>query len=721
MVSENFNLLVVGLGLIGGSIALGAKESPLVRGIFGLDPNPEAIEKGMEMGLIEKGVTEPTRDLFPDEKTPLLVMLSTPVDKELPALQELLPILPPTSVVTDAGSVKGDLVAEMDRLCSRRKIPFVGGHPIAGTEKSGVENAVEGLFEGAVVILTPLQNTQDQAFEMVRTFWESLGSRVETMDPYLHDEVFSAVSHLPHAVSYALVNAIISAQKGGIPLLEYTGGGFKDFTRIAASSPEMWRAIFLQNRENLLEHLRTYRKELGEIVRALEERDPNRLFILLEKAAYARRSLEAQDEITVEPRKEPFCGTFTLPGDKSISHRAVMLSALAEGESRIRGLLESDDVNSTISVLKALGVNIVKRSGEVVVKSPGIEGFREPADVLFAGNSGTTLRLMSGILASLPSLSVISGDASLRKRPMARVIKPLRLMGANISGRANDTLPPLSIKGGELKGIEYTLPVASAQVKSAVLLAGLNAKGETVVVEPLASRDHTERMLTYAGAKVEREGERITLKPGRLEPCHWEVPGDISSAAYLLTAATLIPGSEITIQDVGVNPTRTGFISILTRMGGNVLFEGEREVCGEPVAHITVRHSGELKGIEVGGRDIPLAIDEIPLVALLAVFAEGETVIRDAQELRVKESDRIHGVVSQLKVLGAEIEERPDGMVVRGTGRLRGGVTVSSMGDHRLAMMLALAGMVAEKPVRVKGAHWVSISFPQFYTTFGLQ
>jgi len=269
--------------------------------------------------------------------------------------------------------------------------------------------------------------------------------------------------------------------------------------------------------------------------------------------------------------------------------------------------------------------------------------------------------------------------------------------------------------------MEYTLPVASAQVKSAILLAGLNAQGETVVVEPVASRDHTERMLAYAGIGIERREKRIVLQPGHPEPRVWEVPGDISSAAYLLTAAALIPESEILLKSVGTNPTRTGFLSILSRMGFNIEFEEERTVCGEPVAHLRARYAGELKGIEVGGEEIPLAIDEIPLVALLAVFARGETVIRDAKELRVKESDRIHGVVSQLRRLGAEIEEMPDGMVIRGTGRLKGGTTVASMGDHRLAMMLTLAGMVSEEPVRVKGAHWVSISFPQFYTTFGIE
>ncbi len=720
MDTKRVNLLVVGLGLIGGSIALCAKNSPLVEKIVALDPDAEAIEKGLKLGLIQRGLTEPKRELFKNEQNPWIVMISSPVDTERFALEEILPILPPNTVVTDAGSVKGELVAELHRLCAHEGVPFVGGHPIAGTEKSGVENAVEGLFEGAVVVLTPLEETDASAMELVHGFWESLGAQVETMDPYTHDEVFSAVSHLPHAVSYALVNAIISAQKSGSPLLEYTGGGFKDFTRIAASNPAMWQAIFLQNRENLLEHIEIYQKELASIHQAVKERDKKRLFNLLERACYSRRSLEAQDEIVVHPREEPFTGSYTLPGDKSISHRAVMLSALAEGESRIEGLLESDDVNSTISVLRALGVRISKQRREVVITSGGVSKLQEPNAVLDAGNSGTTFRLMTGILSSLPLFTVLSGDASLRRRPMGRVIKPLRLMGANIMARANDSLPPLAIRGGSLKAIEYTLPVASAQVKSAILLAGLNAEGETVVVEPMPTRDHTERMLKHAGAKVWREETRVILQPGSLEPRRWQVPGDLSSAAYLLTAAALIPKSEILLKGVGVNPTRTGFLSILERMGFKIALENQKMLCGEPVADLRAAYTGELKGIEVKGQDIPLAIDEIPLVALLGVFAQGDTVISDAQELRVKESDRIHGVVSQLSLLGAEIEEQPDGMVIHGTGRLKGGATVSSMGDHRLAMMLTLAAMVSEEPVRIKGAHWVSISFPQFYTIFGL-
>ena len=343
---------------------------------------------------------------------------------------------------------------------------------------------------------------------------------------------------------------------------------------------------------------------------------------------------------------------------------------------------------------------------------------QEPEDVLDAGNSGTSMRLLGGLVAGQEFLSVLTGDASLRSRPMGRIVQPLQRMGAKISGRNGDTLAPLAISGGHLRGIEYTMPVASAQVKSALLLAGLNASGPTVLHQPALSRDHTERMLRAMGATVDEDGLTITLHPGTLQSVDVVVPSDISSAAFWLVAGCCHPDADVTVEGVGINPSRTGILEVLEAMGADISLENEREEGGEPVADLHVR-TGQLKGIEIGGDMIPRLIDEVPVVAVAACFAEGTTVIRDAQELRIKESDRLASTASLLTALGAHVEERPDGLLVQGTGRLNG-ATVPSYGDHRLAMAMAVAGLAASSEVVVQGAESASVSYPDFWNHLDL-
>ncbi|MCL5025892.1 MAG: 3-phosphoshikimate 1-carboxyvinyltransferase, partial [Chloroflexi bacterium] len=358
---------------------------------------------------------------------------------------------------------------------------------------------------------------------------------------------------------------------------------------------------------------------------------------------------------------------------------------------------------------------IERRDNRVRVNGVGLDGLREPPDVLDAGNSGTTTRLLSGILAGQPFLSVITGDASLRRRPMDRIAQPLRRMGATVLARAGGRLP-LAISGGGLQGIEYALPVASAQVKSCILLAGLYAAGRTTVVEPAPARDHTERMLRAMGVEVSREGNRISLAGGQQpQGIDIEVPGDVSSAAYFLVAGAVVPGSEVLVENVGVNPTRPGALEALAAMGAEVALENRRDVGGEPVADLRVR-GGRLRGTEIGGEIIPRLIDELPVLALAATQAEGRTLVRDAAELRVKESDRIHTVVTELQKMGARIEEQPDGFVVEGPTPLRG-AGVGSYGDHRLAMSLAVAALVARGDTTISDAECVNVSFPGFMDT----
>ena len=407
-------------------------------------------------------------------------------------------------------------------------------------------------------------------------------------------------------------------------------------------------------------------------------------------------------------------GEVAPPGDKSISHRAAILNSIASGKARIANFSSGDDCLAMISCLRALGVEIVEESGLFTVSGVGKEGFAEPADVLNASNSATTMRLLAGLLAAQPFLSVITGDESLRSRPMARLIHPLRTMGADIWGRGYDSLAPLAIKGGQLRGIDYTSPVASAQLKSAILIAGLFAEGCTTIEEPAASRDHTERMLGAMGADLKRDGPKIALTPPiSLSPIDIHIPGDISSAAFWLVAAAIHPNAHITVTKTGINPTRTGIIDVLLQMGAKLRVKNERMEGGEPVADLEVE-SSELEGTEIGGCIIPRIIDEIPLIALAGSLARGTTTISEAQELRVKESDRISATVKELSKLGADMEELPDGMVIHGGRELKGG-ECHSHHDHRLAMTLGIAGLVAQGETVVHGAEAVDASYPGFW------
>jgi len=409
-------------------------------------------------------------------------------------------------------------------------------------------------------------------------------------------------------------------------------------------------------------------------------------------------------------------GIIEPPGDKSISHRAAILNAIAQGEAVVENFQAGADCLATLRCLKALGVPLtLDGQGKLRILGGGRFGLRESATVLNAANSGTTLRLLAGLLAAQPFFSVLTGDASLRSRPMDRIVEPLRAMGARIQGREGGSRPPLAIQGGSLGGIRYRLPVASAQVKSALALAALYAQGETILEEPAPSRDHTERMLRAMGANVEflEGGLRVSPLAHDPRPLSMRVPGDISAAAFWMVAAAAHPDAELRLTAVGVNPTRSGIIDALGSMGASIALEEERVWGCEPVADIVVR-SSSLRGTVIEGSLIPRLIDELPVLAVAAALARGETVICDASELRVKESDRIRTTVRELRRLGARIDELPDGMAIQGIGSLRGGVCGSG-GDHRLAMALAVAGLLAQGKTTVRGAEAVVVSYPHFW------
>lgn len=403
-------------------------------------------------------------------------------------------------------------------------------------------------------------------------------------------------------------------------------------------------------------------------------------------------------------------GEIEVVSDKSISHRALILPALSQGESYIENISPSDDVARTRNILETLGAKIEKRNGGITVKGGNLH---EAIFPLYSGNSGTTVRLMMGVVAGLGLFSVFCGDESLTKRPMRRVSVPLSLMGAKIIGRNNANNLPIAVQGGSLNGIKYELPVASAQVKSAILLAGLNAEGKTEVIEPVHTRDHTERLLKSMGAKITKEGKTITIEKSELSPINLKVPGDFSAASYFIALALLHPDAELNIKNVNLNPTRTGFLKILEKMGCNVeITQTVNEP--EPVGDIHVKTCKDLHGAVIEGELIPLAIDELPLIAILGIFAEGETILKDARELRFKESDRINSIVKELKKLGANIEELPDGFIVRKSA-LKNSAKLSSHNDHRIAMSLAILSVLTDKVLEIEGTDWVKISFPDFY------
>ncbi|MCI9197840.1 MAG: 3-phosphoshikimate 1-carboxyvinyltransferase [Lachnospiraceae bacterium] len=407
-------------------------------------------------------------------------------------------------------------------------------------------------------------------------------------------------------------------------------------------------------------------------------------------------------------------GKVKIPGDKSISHRAVMLGALAKGTTKITDFLQGADCLSTMECFRRMGIQIQNTSGEVLVHGQGLHGLAAPSDLLNVGNSGTTIRLLSGILAPQPFSATLTGDASIQKRPMKRVMEPLSQMGAKIESLSGNGCAPLRISGTPLKGIHYKTPVASAQVKSCILFAGMYADGATTVTEPVLSRDHSERMLEHFGARLTREGTAVTIQPEpQLAAREIPVPGDISSAAYFIAAAALVPHSEILIRNVGINPTRSGMLEVCRAMGADIQYLNERDDSGEPTADLLVR-SSSLKGTVIEGAIIPALIDELPVLAVMAAFAKGETIIRNAEELKVKESDRIAVMVENLSAMGADITGTPDGMIIRGGPALHG-AEIHTYKDHRIAMSFAVAALAAEGTTHIEDADCVNISYPDFY------
>ena len=721
-------LVVIGLGLIGSSLAAAAKTRGLVAEVVGISRRASTLELALEANIIDtayQDLAAVALTLGPAD----MVLIGVPTLSVPGILAECQRLLDPAVTISDVASVKGSVIEAATALYGGMPVQFIPGHPIAGSEKSGVTAANADLFQNHRVILTPIGSEESDHFIKVSSLWRSVGGTVSSMSVEEHDVILAATSHLPHFLAYSLVDTLAGLEDKR-EIFRFAAGGFRDFTRIAASDPVMWRDIALANREAILTVLDDVMGNFTALRTAIDQGDSDYLIDVFTRAREARnhfgKLLENQQqqgamtEKMINYRVLPgghACAKLRVPGDKSISHRSIMLSSISEGMTEITGFLEGEDSLATLRAFREMGVAIEgPDQGRVVVHGVGLQGLKAPSKPLNMGNSGTSIRLLSGLLAGQSFDVELIGDLSLSGRPMARVADPLRLMGAEIETAENGT-PPLKIIGGKkLKAIDYQMPMASAQVKSCVLLAGIYAEGETSVIEPAPTRDHTERMLQGFGYEVDRSlaSRSAVAGGGQLNGTRIDVPADISSAAFFMVAAAITPDSDITLQHVGINPTRIGVINILRQMGTRISLSNEIEVGGEPVADIRVQH-GTLKGIKIPQDQVPLAIDEFPVLFIAAACAQGTTILSGAEELRVKESDRIQSMADGLNTLGIEASATEDGIVIVG-GQLGGGHLLSHH-DHRIAMAFAIAGLRATGEITIEDCSNVATSFPHFIET----
>lgn len=714
-------LVVIGLGLIGGSFAKGVRESGLFREVVGVDLDPRSRQLAVELGVVDRC----EEDLAAACRGADVIQMAVPIL----AMERLLALLAAldlgNAVLTDVGSAKGNVVRAARHAFGQMPSRFVPGHPIAGSEQSGVEASNAELFRRHKVILTPVEETDPAAVALVDRLWSVLGADVEHMQVERHDEVLAATSHLPHLLAFGLVDSLAKRNEN-LEIFRYAAGGFRDFTRIAGSDPVMWHDIFLANREAVLRTLDAFQSDLDALREAMKAGDGRQLLGVFTRARMAREHFGKilERRAYVEPESAgnvifqagpggSVSGSIRVPGDKSISHRSIMLGSLAEGTTEVEGFLESEDALATLQAFRDMGVVIEgPHQGRVIIHGVGMRGLKAAPGPIYLGSSGTSMRLLAGLLAGQDFDSTLTGDASLSRRPMGRVVEPLRQMGAVIETAAGGH-PPLLVRGGkQLAGHVYTPPMASAQVKSALLLAGLYAEGPTRVIEPAPTRDHTERMLRGFGYPVNVAGNEVSVVAGhKLSGARIQVQADISSAAFFLVAASITEGADLLLEHVGVNPTRTGVIDILRLMGGDITLHDLREVGGEPVADLRVRHA-PLVGVEIPEALVSLAIDEFPVLFVAAACAKGRTTVRGAHELRVKELDRVQAMADGLRILGVKAEPTADGIIIEG-GPMGGG-EIDAQGDHRIAMAFSVASLKASATVRIHDCASVATSFPNF-------
>ena len=713
-------ICIIGIGLIGGSIARAAREKGLCQNIvaFGRKTGLANLREAKSLGVVDEFYTE----IEPAVKGADCVIICTPVGISEHIFKLLQPFWNPNTLYTDAGSTKGSVIDAATVIFGAVPSNFIPAHPIAGSEKSGVNASRADLFQYKRLIMTPVGTSSSLMVNKTQEFWQKLGAYIAIMEVQHHDTVLAATSHLPHVLAFSVAN-LLGKKDEQVDIFKYAAGGFKDFTRIASSDPTMWLDICMANKNAILPLIQQLRVELENIEHVLVNNDSQQLFETFTYAKQARqrflnqfdKNMSESITFTVQAGGQ-LRGEIRVPGDKSMSHRSIMLGSIAEGVTHVKGFLNADDALATLAAFRAMGVEIEGPvNGEVTIHGVGKYGLKAPEQPLYLGNSGTSMRLLSGLLAGQNFNTVLTGDSSLSSRPMKRVTAPLALMGADIKTEADGTAPLYITGTGQLNAIDYVMPMASAQVKSCILLAGMYAQGETTVVEPAPTRDHTERMLNGFGYPVKRVGAKAHIaSEGALTASNIDVPSDISSAAFFLVGASIAPDSDVTLQHVGINPTRTGVIDILRLMGAKIEVLNERTVGGEPVADLRVV-SSQLKGINIPEALVPLAIDEFPVLFIAAACAEGQTVLTGAKELRVKECDRIQVMADGLKTLGVDAVATEDGMIIQGkvTDSIGGG-TVNSHDDHRIAMSFSIAGLRATAEITIEDCQNVNTSFPEF-------
>ena len=718
---KNKAVLIVGLGMIGGSIARGLKKANPKRRIIACDKDVQSLQQAVDDGVVSHTGELATLCPLAD-----IIIIAVPPLSVCKILPEILKFMAPSSLITDVASVKSHIFTSSEQFTEKELANFVPAHPIAGSEKSGYAAAIGDLFEQRNVILTPHGGNSTESVAAINALWRELGANVLGMTRVRHDEVLAATSHLPHLLAYAIVDVLLK-QEQSEDIFRYAAGGFADFSRLASSDPSMWSDIFVANSAAVEKVLDDYIRSLLDFKKSIQKHEHKKLEKSFGAAKQARENFisqhfksKKQEEMisnqlsfNVQPGGQ-VAGSIRVAGDKSISHRSIILASIADGITRVTGFLEGEDALNTVAAFREMGVTIVgPENGELTIYGIGKNGLQAPRRPLYMGNSGTAMRLLAGLLAAQSFDSKLTGDESLTERPMDRVAQPLRSMGADIETGESGT-PPLAIRGTKLKGITYEMPIASAQVKSCLLFAGLYAEGETKTLEPAPCRDHTERMLQGFGYEVavdEEEGSSAVIGGADLMATQIDVPADISSAAFFLVAAAITPDSDLILQHVGVNPTRIGIINLLRDMGADIESSNERLVGGEPVADLRVRYQ-PLKGIVISESQIPLAIDEFPVLFIAAACAEGDTLLRGAQELRVKESDRLDAMAQGLNILGVVVETFDDGIKI--TGGQMGGGTVDSFGDHRIAMAFTVAGLRSESCIDIANCANVATSFPNF-------
>lgn len=740
---------VIGLGLIGASLAQAIKDSGLSSRLVAVDRHEPSIEEAIQQGLLEAGSSNLSDVVSGSD----LIVIAVPVQAVQSVFADIKQAmddgqLATDCIITDVCSTKVNIIDAAKAVFGSLPIGLVPAHPIAGAENSGYHARRASLFVNHSVIICELPTTSVVSIAKLRLLWQAVGAKVMPMAADHHDAILAHTSHLPHLLAFNLVEQLAS-HNDNLDMFRYAAGGFRDFTRIAASDPKMWHDIFFANQSAIVSALDEYGVYLQTMRQLIIDKDSTALMGLLGRAQAARRHFghmlastpytetSAMSASYIITPSHTVSGTITIPGDKSISHRSIMLGSLATGVTRVTGFLEGEDALATLQAFRDMGVTIEgPDNGNLTIHGVGMNGLKPSKTPLYMGNSGTSMRLLSGILAAQPFDSVLLGDTSLNKRPMERVAAPLRMMGAVIQSTGHSGTAPLSITGRDtvgkpLQGIDYELPVASAQIKSCLLLAGLWAKGTTTITQPEVSRDHTERMLSAFGYPVTVDGNRISIEGGgQLTGSDIAVPADISSAAFFMVAAAISQGSELTLTQVGINPTRTGILDILKLMQADISLSNETHVGGEPVADITIR-SSNLVGIDIPEHLVPLAIDEFPVLFIAASCAQGRTVLTGAKELRVKESDRIAVMAEGLQTLGIDCTVTDDGLIIEGKGiedkevasqkggtnnvqPIFGGGHITSHHDHRIAMSFAVASLRASEQITIEGVETVNTSFPGF-------